>query len=202
MKTLIIKYLPSGEQSNTKKLLDLFLTEIPNKDLEIVDLLSEKVPVFNLESMAAYYKRNYNGQKLDPKESVYLADNDRLIKQFKSANVIVIACPMHNFGLPAAVKAYIDAIMFKGETFDYNKKMMSGKKGLVLFTSGGSYNDKFVNLEYPNWDTLTMAVKINFNFMGFDNIEVISSSLREDESKKLSEAKTKIKNLTNHYYTK
>jgi FMN-dependent NADH-azoreductase len=200
MKTLLIKYLPSGKQSNTQKLLDLFLTEIKNENLEVVDLLSEKVPIFNLDSMAAYYKRNYNGQKLDPKESVFLADNDRLIKQFKSADVITIACPMHNFGLPAAVKAYMDAIIFKGETFDYNKKMMSGRKALVLFTSGGSYNDKFVNLEYPNWDTLTMAVKINFNFMGFDNIEVIGSSLRENEDQKLADAKIKIKNLVANYY--
>ncbi len=200
MRTLVIKYLPSGEQSKTKKLLDLFLHEAKSSELEMVDLLIEKVPIFSLKSMEAYYKRNYNGQELTVQEALYLADNDRLIKQFKSADVVVIACPMHNFGLPAIVKAYIDAIMFKGETFDYNKKVMSGKKSLVLFTSGGSYNDKFVNLEYPNWDTLTMLVKISFNFMGFDVIEVIGSSIRENEDQKLLEAKAKIKDFARSCY--
>ena len=34
MKTLIVKYIPRYEQSNTKKLLDAFIEEISNSDVE------------------------------------------------------------------------------------------------------------------------------------------------------------------------
>ena len=47
MKTLIIKYLPTGEKSQTKKLLDLFLQETKNQNIEVVDLLKEEIPIFD-----------------------------------------------------------------------------------------------------------------------------------------------------------
>ncbi len=188
MKTLIVKYLPSGEKSNTKALLDLFLKHTKTQNIEVLDLLQKPAPMHNLESMAAYYKRNYNGQNLDSKEAQSLAAQDALTKQFLENDVIVMAYPMHNFGMPAAVKAYLDAVVMKGVTFDYGKKMMAGKKSLTIFTSGGAYSNNLVNLEYPNWDTLSMCAKINFNFMGFDEAQVIAESLR-DESKRESTLK-------------
>ena len=54
MKTLIVKYLPTGADSKTKMLLDLFLEEIKGQDFEVVDLLKEQVPIFNEDSMQAY----------------------------------------------------------------------------------------------------------------------------------------------------
>ena len=39
MQTLIVKYLPSGEGSNTKKILDVFLSKIEKSSIEFVDLL-------------------------------------------------------------------------------------------------------------------------------------------------------------------
>ena len=81
MKTLIIKYLPSGEASNTKKLLDIFLSKIENYPTETVDLLNIEVPIFNELSIKSYYKRNYNNQTLDASEAKSLEKNDNLIKK-------------------------------------------------------------------------------------------------------------------------
>ena len=47
MKTLIVKYLPSGEASNTKKILDVFLSKIENHSVETLDLLNSEIPIFN-----------------------------------------------------------------------------------------------------------------------------------------------------------
>lgn len=187
MKILVVKYLPSGENSNTKVLLEAFLEVAGQKigDLEIenVDLLKKQPPFFNLDSMQAYYKRNYGGNELNEAEKGLLAGQDELKNQLKAADLLVIACPMHNFGLPALVKGWLDAVIMKGETFDYGKKMMAGKRALALFTSGGEYSHDKFDLEYPNWDALTMLAKVNFGFMGFDKYEVLGASLR-DESKK------------------
>jgi FMN-dependent NADH-azoreductase len=202
MKTLIIKYLPSGEVSNTKKLLDIFLSKIENYPTETVDLLDVEVPIFNELSMKAYYKRNYNNQALDAKEAQSLEKNDSLIKQLKSASTIVLACPMHNFGFPAQMKAYIDATTFFNETFSYDKKMMSGKKILTIFSSGGIYPNETFNLDYPNWNSIALTAHATFNFMGFDEVKTIGTSLRGEENiiKNLPKISIEIADIVKKWY--
>ena len=132
MKTLIVKYLPSGADSKTKMILDLFLSETKNQNSEILDLLKEPAPIFDENSIQSYYKRNYGEQKLSEAEAKLLEKNDKLIAQLKSADILVMAYPMHNFGAPASVKAYLDAVIFKGQTFEMGKKLMAGKKALTF----------------------------------------------------------------------
>lgn len=197
MKTLVVTYLPTGENSNTKKVLELFLAEAKNHKITTLDLLKNPAPIFNEESIQSYYKRNYNGKKLDEKEAKLLAKNDELIAQLKSHDLLVLVHPMHNFGIPAAMKAYMDAVIFKGETFEPGKKLMAGKKALVLYTSGGVYSENKFDLNYPNWNSIILNAKANFSFMGFDDCEVIGHSLREKSQERLQEMKTKIhKTLT------
>jgi len=200
MKTLIVKYLPSGANSNTKKLLDLFLAEISGQEIEEIDLLKDQMPIFNEASIQAYYKRNYGGQKLDSNEAKLLEKNDQLIAQLKSADVLVLAAPMHNFGFPAAMKAYLDAVIFNGETFEMGKKLMAQKKALALFTSGGIYSEDKFGFDYPDWNSLALNAKINFSFMGFDEGEVVGTSLRGDAEKNLSEVKEKILKIVKKWY--
>lgn len=202
MKTLIIKYLPSGVNSNTKKLLDLFLEQTRGQNIEMLDLLKEQIPIFNEASIQAYYKRNYGGQKLNSDEAKLLQRNDELIAQFKSADVIVMAYPMHNFGMPAAVKAYLDAVIFKGEVFETGKKLMAGKKSLTLFTSGGIYEEEKFDINYPNWNTIALLAKINFNFMGFDEAEVIGTSLRDEKTRaqRLNQSREEISVIVKKWY--
>jgi FMN-dependent NADH-azoreductase len=204
-KTLIVKYLPSGEKSNTKTILDLFIHELnnlENQDIESLDLLKKTIPIFNEETISCYYKRNYHGQSLNPQESKLLSVNDELIKQLKSADNIILACPMHNFGFPAQMKAYIDAVTFHNETFAYNKKMMEGKKILTIFTSGGLYSKDEFGLNYPNWDGLSLTAKLTFNFMGFDEVATLGTSLRDEQSYQdnLSKMSNEIKNIINKWY--
>ncbi len=201
MKILAVKYLPGGTNSNTKQLLDLFISSASKKNttqtVENVDLLNTEVPIFNEASIQAYYKRNYSNQVLSEAESKLLAQNDRLIAQLKSADILVIACPMHNFGYPALVKAYIDAVVFNGETFAYDKKMMAGKRALTLFTSGGVYSPDVFNFNYPNWNTISLLASATFGFMGFDEVKTLGTSLRDEQTKakNLSEIQSQIEEL-------
>ena len=202
MKTLIVKYLPTGINSNTKKLLDLFLEEIKGQEIETIDLLKEQIPLFNEDSIQAYYKRNYGQQNLEAKEAQLLEKNDQLIAQLKSADVLVMAFPMHNFSMPAAAKAYLDAVIFKGETFDYGSKMMAGKKALMIYTSGGLYSENTFDFDYPNWNSISLIAKANFQFMGFDDSEIVGTSLRDESSinQKLSEVKNKFNQIVKRWY--
>ncbi|MBL6664748.1 MAG: NAD(P)H-dependent oxidoreductase [Rickettsiales bacterium] len=186
MKTLVVKYLPSGKHSNTKKILDLFVNNLPNQNIEELDLLHCDIPIFNEESIQAYYKRNYGGENLDEKEAKLLEKNDQLVKQLKSADILVMAYPMHNFGMPAKVKAWIDAVLINGETFSYDEKKMSGKKALTIYTSGGVYSHDTFNFDYPNWNSIALMSHANFSFMGFDENKIIGTSLRDENKREES----------------
>lgn len=205
MKTLLLHYMPSGAESNTVKVFDLFLNAIkdqPLENIEEVNLLEEPMPIFDEASMQAYYKRNYGCKALDAVELDLLAQNDYLIGQLKAADVVVMAYPMHNFGMPAIVKAWLDAVAFKGETFDPGKKMMAGKKILTIFTSGGVYPEDKFGLDFPNWNGLILTAKASFTYMGFDEVEFVSASLRDPATKdeKLAEAQKKIEEIVKKWY--
>jgi FMN-dependent NADH-azoreductase len=105
MKTLIVKYIPRYEQSNTKKLLDVFREEISNSDVEELDLLDDTPDILVDNNLLAYINRNFLGLKLLPNEEKLLSKMDRMAAQLKSADIVVVVFPMYNFSMPSIVKA-------------------------------------------------------------------------------------------------
>jgi FMN-dependent NADH-azoreductase len=117
VKTLIVKYIPRYEQSNTKKLLDAFREEINSCDIEELDLLYDVPDMLIGNNSLAYINRNILGQELLPNEEKLLSKMDRMAAQLKSADIVVIVFPMYNFSMPAVVKAWFDSVMQRGVTF-------------------------------------------------------------------------------------
>jgi hypothetical protein len=68
MKTLIVKYIPRNEQSNTKKLLDAFREEISISDVEELDLLDDVPDMLLDNNLLAYINGNILGLELLPDE--------------------------------------------------------------------------------------------------------------------------------------
>ncbi|WP_417525270.1 FMN-dependent NADH-azoreductase [Marinovum sp.] len=70
-----------------------------------------------------------------------LAQSDALVKELQEADTIVIGLPVYNFGVPAALKAWIDLVARAGVTFRYTAEgpegLLTGKKVIVAFASGG-----------------------------------------------------------------
>ena len=203
-KTMVVTYLPSGERSNTKKLVDAFLTAAKGKaPIEYLDLLQELPDVFTAEVLGAYVMRNYMGQALSPTQAKAIAKMDRMTAQFEAADIVVVAFPMHNFGLPAPVKAWFDSIMLKGETWDMNDKgfagLMKGKKALILNSSGGNYEGPMAGGEHA-----VSLAKVEFAFMGYDTIEAITAPGMNANPAKAPEviaaAVVKIKDLVTRWY--
>ena len=75
-----------------------------------------------------------------------LAVSERLIGEIESADVIVIATPMYNYGMPAGLKAWVDQIVRVNRTFDfdlargdYPLRPILRDKVLVMLTSTGEF---------------------------------------------------------------
>jgi FMN-dependent NADH-azoreductase len=70
--------------------------------------------------------------------------SDELIDELERANVIVIGAPMHNYGMPSALKSWFDKVIRIGKTFTFDlargdfplEPIMSGKTLVVLSSRG------------------------------------------------------------------
>lgn len=71
-----------------------------------------------------------------------LALSDTLIAEIKAADVLVIGAPIYNFGVPTALKAWIDMIARAGVTFTYMengpKGLLEGKRAVIALATGGT----------------------------------------------------------------
>jgi FMN-dependent NADH-azoreductase len=173
MNTLLVKYTPREERSTSKKLLDAFRNEIKNSQIEVLDLCIDVPDMFDVESMSAYIHRNYLKENLSDEQKKVLKKMDVMTQQIKSADIVVVAFPMHNFSTPAPVKAWFDSVMLKGQTWDASDGkyfgLMEGKKALILVSTGGFYTKE----PMINWEHAMSLAKLEFQFMGFSDIRAI-----------------------------
>ena len=206
MKTLLIKYTPRNERSNTKKLLDAFLEEIKGSEIEELDLTKDVPELFLEESLAAYIQRNYLGQELSSEQKSSLSKMDRMTEQLKSADIVTIAYPMNNFSMPAPVKAWFDSVMLKGQTWDVKNGsyvgMMHGKKALTIVSSGGFYEKE----PMASWEHALSLAKIEFQFMGYSDVQgVLAQGMNAGEtttSVNLQKSIDEVKAIAHKWYDK
>ncbi|WP_413873226.1 FMN-dependent NADH-azoreductase [Albidovulum sp.] len=70
------------------------------------------------------------------------AYSDALLAEVRAADVLVIALPVYNFGVPAQLKSWIDHLARKGETFRYTEAgpegLLKGKRAIVALSSDGT----------------------------------------------------------------
>jgi FMN-dependent NADH-azoreductase len=87
--------------------------------------------------------RDTDPAKLTPEQRQTLALSDQLIAELKAADVIVLGAPMYNFGISAALKAWIDLIVRNGHTVDFTVRppvgLLTGKPLTVIAAQGGQY---------------------------------------------------------------
>lgn len=72
----------------------------------------------------------------------HLALSNELVGELKAADAVVLAVPVYNFGVPAAMKAWVDLIARARETFRYSENgpvgLLEGKKAYLVIASGGT----------------------------------------------------------------
>ncbi|WP_462402426.1 FMN-dependent NADH-azoreductase [Pseudomonas sp. Marseille-QA0332] len=116
---------------------------------ELLDALQRRKPGLILT------RRDLQGDALRPLDRLYadaltqrLPDSDpvlelsqRLIGELERSDALVIATPMHNFTLPAALKLWIDLVVRIGRTFaatpDGKVGLLADRPVHVLVSSGG-----------------------------------------------------------------
>ncbi|MAA65585.1 MAG: NAD(P)H dehydrogenase [Alteromonadaceae bacterium] len=61
-----------------------------------------------------------SAENQEPWMTKVLAESDQLIDELIVADILVIGAPLYNFGMPAALKAWVDLVVRMGRTVDYD----------------------------------------------------------------------------------
>ncbi|MBC7991773.1 MAG: FMN-dependent NADH-azoreductase [Rhizobacter sp.] len=129
-------------------------------------------------------------------QNARVAQDDVLIAEVQSADMLVLGVPMYNFGVPAALKNWIDAIARTGVTFKYTDKgpvgLLQGKKVYVALARGGLYRDTPADTQVPYLKTVLA-------FLGMTDVQFIyAEGLAmgpEAEQKALASAEAQIEDV-------
>lgn len=110
-------------------------------------------------------------QRNDEQREV-LAFSDALVQEVKDADVLVIGAPIYNFGIPAALKAWIDMIARARLTFRYTENgpvgLLTGKQAYVLVASGGTPVGSDI-------DFATGYLRHALAFVGITDVKIIAA---------------------------
>lgn len=201
MKTLSVSYLPRGPRSRTKRLLDSFLSHATD-EVEHIDLAREVPPLFLVENLAAYYRRNYEGTALTAPEAALMKDMDRLTTRVESADCVVVSYPMFNLSHPAVVKAWFDAVLQKGRTWKMTptgpEGLLKGKRALVISSSASAFTEEVGTAGFDH--SIRLSTQL-LTMMGFDTVAVSAQGLAQHEEEPiLCEAEARLADTAQQWY--
>ena len=178
----------STSRALAKKLLDKI--KKPGDEVIYRDLNNEMVFVSGLTE---------SGMKIDKKDQTenhkkMFELSDKLVKELKDSDIIIISAPIYNYGPPATLKAWSDLAARVGETFKFTPEgrregLLKNKKAYIVITSGGT---KINSSE----DFLTPWLKFILNFFGIDKVEFVGADqMALDYEKSIKDAEDQINNI-------
>src|SRR5438270_10400151 len=139
----------------------------PESTLTVRDLNNAPHPILDEAALGALFTP---ANQRTPEQAARVALDDALIAELQAADVVVLGVPMYNFGVPAQLKNWIDAISRAGVTFRYTEKgpegLLKGKKAYVALTRGGKHRDTAADTQVPYLRTILA-------FLGITDVQFV-----------------------------
>jgi len=174
MNILFVSSSPRGGESYSnrvaRRIVDDLIAGNPGARVVVRDLAQQPLPHVG----AAFGTgRMVPREKQSDEERQSLALSDTLVDELFAADVIVIAAPMHNFGLTSSLKAWIDHIVRPGRTFTHSEKgpqgLVTGKKAVFVLARGGVYSEGPMQA----FDFQEPYLRSVLGFMGMTDVEIV-----------------------------
>lgn len=202
-KTLVINY-SARKGSYTQILFDAFV-ELAEGKTEIKQLnLAETPPELLLEkNLNLIMEWNKGKRDFSAAEHATLSNHHKLIEELLEADNIVLAFPIYNFTMPAAVKAWIDAVVVSDKTFSFHPEtgftgLCHHKKALAIIVAGFDYSNAANVKEFAS-----ATIKQNFDFMGIASEQISAFGVDQNRDQLhsiLENAKLEIKTLIDRWF--
>ena len=171
---LIVESSPRGAESASRKLTAKLRKRLAMRYAEATiverDLVKDLLPHLDQPTLKAISTRDpMEAESL--KETLHLSD--QLTEELLSSDLLVIACPMWNFGIPSSLKAWIDHVVRAGKTFNYAGAgvdgLAKGKKAILVLASGGIFSEG----PWKPWDTVEPYLRQILGFIGIDDVQTV-----------------------------
>jgi FMN-dependent NADH-azoreductase len=171
---LFIEASPRGKDSASRSVSDALAERLtglyPSAKLIRRDLAVEHLPHLDDITLRAISTR-------DPAEAERLKEaarqSDELTNELLKSDLLVIAAPMWNFGIPSTLKAWIDLVVRPGRTFQYSGSGVLGlakdKKAILVLASGGV----FTNGPWRPWDFVEPYLRQILGFIGIVDVQTV-----------------------------
>ncbi|EWY38638.1 FMN-dependent NADH-azoreductase [Skermanella stibiiresistens SB22] len=171
---LVVETSPRGDHSISRDLSRRFIAEwrAAHTDGRVVirDLMETDLSFTSAPWLRAYFTPPEH-HTADMKDVLRLSDD--LVAELLATDHLVIATPVYNFNVPAALKAWIDHIVRKGLTLGMDGKgLVAGKKATVLLASGGVYTE---GSPIRDRDIATQYLRLILNVIGITDVTFIAA---------------------------
>ncbi|GAA5315792.1 MAG: NAD(P)H-dependent oxidoreductase [Candidatus Pelagadaptatus aseana] len=183
------------DSATSSQLADQLARRLMNQhsgDLIKRDLGELDIPHLSAEQHAGF---SLPREQRSPAQKQAAQLSDTLIQELRDSDTIIIGLPLYNFGIPSALKAWIDHVARAGETFNYTsegpKGTLTGKQVYVIATRGGQYAGTDSDLQTPYLQQV-------LGFIGLDQVKFIYAeglAMGDLRDQSIAEAKIEISKL-------
>ncbi|MDR5865210.1 FMN-dependent NADH-azoreductase [Halomonas koreensis] len=155
---------------NSKQLADHFdALAAERDDLSITrrDLVAEALPHLALPELSSW---QVPAEERSAEQRELAARSDALIEELLAHDVLVLAVPLYNLGIPSQLKAWFDRVLRAGVTFRYTENgpqgLVEGKRAVILAARGGQYAGSELDSQTPH-------LKGMLGLMGIRDVDLV-----------------------------
>lgn len=172
-KLLVVETSSRGDSSISRQMTRHFVAQWQANhaqgEVVVRDLAVTNLPYINAPWLQAYFTP---AEHQSPDTKAQLALSDTLIAEILAADHVVIATPVYNYNVPAALKSWVDHIVRKGVTLGFdNKGLVTGKKATVLIASGGVYTE---GSPIRDRDIAPQYLRLILNVIGITDVTIVA----------------------------
>jgi FMN-dependent NADH-azoreductase len=152
-----------------KQIVAKLVAANPAAQVTLRDVGAQPLPELDGAALGALFTPAENR---NAEQAARVAKDDAIIAEAQAADAIVIGAPMYNFGIPAQLKSWFDALLRAGVTFRYTENgpegLLKGKKVYIATARGGIYP--------ADADPQVPHLRMLLNFVGLSDQDFIYSS--------------------------
>ena len=172
-KLLVVEASPRGDASISRNMTKRFVADWreahPDGTVVTRDLAETDLAFLTGPWLGAYFTPPEQ-QTADMKGLLRLSDS--LVAELLYADEIAIGTPVHNFNVPANLKAWIDHIVRKGITLGMDGKgLVPAKRATVLLASGGVYTE---GSPIADRDIASQYLRLILRVIGIEDVTIVA----------------------------
>jgi FMN-dependent NADH-azoreductase len=173
-KLLVVETSPRGDHSISRNLTERFVNTWLSAHSEGVvinrDLMTTDLPFVTAPWLQAYFTPA-ELHSAEMKDALRLSDE--LVAELLAADHVVIATPVYNYNIPAALKAWVDHVVRKDLTLGHDGAgLLKGKRATVLMASGGIYTE---GSPIRDRDIATQYLRLILGVIGVTDVTFIAA---------------------------